>query len=1460
MSLSPRPAVLIADRYAVREKLGSGSMGSVYRCFDTERKRTIALKLLRAGDLSSELVERMRSEFLAIRTLRHPQIATAYDFGYTETGAPFYTRESIDGCPIEPGSARSVAAEEHLAPIVDVIDAVAYLHDHDILHLDIHAGNCIVASSPGRGCVLIDFGLPRSLGELHVSSGDSTWANLPPELRAGEPCDARTDVYMIGRLLQQRVGGEGRIGGEALDEPRLPREIPGWGGRTTLGLERILQRCLQPSPAQRFASVRELRTALLSILGAEDDARTSRSDPQDVLCGREKEVARLEDIVRAASRGETRAMVLHGERGVGKSRLLCELRTVAQLRGLPVAHVDFTSPSGAEPGLRRALQRSGAGTAWLGALSPKHGGTPHERARRAVESFQATDGPALVVLIDRVDAADPDSAVLIDAFAERCASEQDPSRSARGLAFVSVLSSSPETRRLPAMRLQPLGRTAAKKLLVSLAGDRTLPEPILRELASASRGLPRLVERTARQLRDGLELRAVREAAARADRTDGRPAITVPLGADETSVLVALLVAGRPLSRVEVSAAVDRPARLVRMILAELRASGLVVTTGRSAAYAYRLTDEDATAEALGDPTPRQSRRIHRRLADHLAARPSPACGEHVARHLLRAGQIARGRTAALRATEKLCASQAFDRAVDLLGEFLAEEGPLTHRVKLAKTMSRILDAHGDHERGIVTIERVFAESDPSLPDRDRVALLRRLGIHYHRAGRPDEARRAFERVTEIARLPRDLEDVVLVESELAEIHLFSGDYASAEDACRRGLERLQERSIDTAVRGRMQAVLHASLGHVALRRMDSDRATRELETAWRLGLRHATTAERAAILHNLAAASNLRCEFEAARSAFLKAERLVERAGDWRGLAKVSTNLAVLAAKLGRANEAEDRIARAEELSRQFANPRLEFFVEYSRGLVELLLGRGRSAATALTRCLPLGRELGDTYLVGFAEVYLAEAHLLCARYDEALDRLRAAAETSRDEDDPIRDRMVHSRWYLLATLLGNASDRERSMRILERRTRRDARDSASGNTSRVDAYELLDAWNTLFVIAGDLLGATQDAMAADLESKARAAGEIFERCEVPFGARAAAVLRVCTGRARNERAATHEALKVLDREPRGPHAFIAIAEAVVRADVELWLDRPETAEIWLGRAGGEIVGHEAIDLDGAIELLRARLALRKGRIEEARRNLQRSSHALDLLEHRVPARARKPLPRPPSFREPTRLGGATTILSAAPNEHEGAMEIRSVRGTRRSFASDDRCVPNDREAAVARASRLDRRRHGHRQGARRARDLSTEPPPRKALRGRALRLASGCPLRVGDLRARGGCVLRSRDGPHRTLAARRRRNGSLRRGRRVEPGGPNEAPSNDRVEPHEATRRGAIDLDRREVRLLDERGPRRTRGGRNVSRRSLLPNRRGGHSRPAAPGTTRGHSRARPPPARGPRLRARS
>lgn len=1240
MSSSPTPQLqvpVLSHRYAIRRKLGSGGTGTVYLAFDEIAKQLVALKVIRTERLLADSAAGMQAEFRAIALLRHPRIAAAYDFGYTaESGIPYYTREYVDGLPLPAGPPRQEAPRDFLRPILDVLEALVYLHENGILHLDIHADNVIVAADESRGSVLIDIGCRQSAEVSDLRISDASWPALPPELLRRETASERTDLFLVGRLLHYRLTGR-RVG-----EPELPSEIPGWGARLTLALERILAKALQTEPAQRFASARQFRTALLQALG-ETAAIGEDGEPVETLLGREGELEAIEEIERRATNGESGVLWFHGRGGVGKSRLLTEARLRAQLRGLMTVEARFLDDPGPSPTLLHALrtQHAGArgGAAWLEPLAPHFGGSPAERARRAAESFFTGDGPSLILLIDDIDQADSESRLLIEALLNEFTGRAGKRRRGLGLIITSI-EPPRRSRRLGARAIKPLGRAESRRLFADLLSPLVLPESLLERALLSARGVPGHLRRLAAALR--LEWGRGRTVPETAEiplvaLSGGKPqhGEWASLGPREREVLDVMAVTGRSMQAREIAHALQTPTREVTSSLNRLNKIEAVSAVGRGRSRRHQLILQEGISELAAAVPRARVARFHRRLADLIQERiggsrdPDVREVENVACHLLAAGRQRGGVAWALEAARRLRETGSFGRAVSVLERASRREKNPATRLQLAEAMSAILEEIGDHDKGIEVLAPFASAEAAHLSESDAVRVHRRLGIHYHRAGMPAEAMKVFASAHDLATPDRDLEDLIFIDSELAEIHIFQSNYEEARQACERGLRRIEERHLRDDFRGRVEVMLRASLGHIDLRKMRLDAARRELKVALELSASFGTKGDRAAILHNLGVTENLRCAFESARSYFRKAESLLLEAGERQNVVKICTNLCLIEAKLGARDAAFAHLERAEQMLRYFPSPRLECFASYSRGFVSLYFGDFEAAITTFERAIKIGRKIGDSFLQSFGTLYLAEAQLLSGRYGAAAKLLRLL-DRDRETVAPLGlDRVIACRLFLVETLLG--------------RTRKARAYRARYEESRRSDVVFLEAWNEVFLALGDVLGGTT---AAPEGAGLEAALATFRELGIPAGVRFARLVLFLKAIAENDARtlATHLSER---REPEtSPHAFLAVAEPLACAAAALALEETEEAERWLLNSSSSIVGYSFHELDWIIELLRTHLTLKQGRVEEARRHLHRCLHSRDLLAHLVPAGSRAAFLDHPRF-ESVRTAAARLRVS---------------------------------------------------------------------------------------------------------------------------------------------------------------------------------------------------------------------
>ena len=218
---------ILADRYELRDKLGSGGMSNVYRATDRILERTVAVKVL-AEHLSDDdrFVARFRREALAVAKLIHPNIVQVYDTG-VDHGRHFIVMECVEG----KSGAQILKTEGLVDPEVTVeigVQACAgleYAHRHGIIHRDVKPGNLMVVGGPVGGgemtCKLTDFGIARAAEQTRITQVGSvvgTAAYLAPEQVRGEEATPSTDVYALGVVLYQFLTGRLPYEGSSLAE------------------------------------------------------------------------------------------------------------------------------------------------------------------------------------------------------------------------------------------------------------------------------------------------------------------------------------------------------------------------------------------------------------------------------------------------------------------------------------------------------------------------------------------------------------------------------------------------------------------------------------------------------------------------------------------------------------------------------------------------------------------------------------------------------------------------------------------------------------------------------------------------------------------------------------------------------------------------------------------------------------------------------------------------------------------------------------------------------------------------------------------------------------------------------------------------------------------------------------------------------------------------------------------
>lgn len=273
-------------KYTIIAWLGAGGMGDVYRAVDPSLGREVAIKiLLRRFQWSAEAVARIQVEARALAALNHPNIVTVHEFA-AHDGVAFMALELLEGTTLaERLRAGPLAPREALDIALPLAKALTVAHDKQIVHRDLKPQN-IFLTTDGEAKIL-DFGLARLAQSPPSSAGDAaptasghdtaagsrlgTTGYMSPEQIRGETVDARSDVFAFGCVLYEMLFAAApfrRATAELTDaailnEP-LARPLAARNGLSQ-ALFAVCERCLQKSPAARFASAAELSQELSRI-------------------------------------------------------------------------------------------------------------------------------------------------------------------------------------------------------------------------------------------------------------------------------------------------------------------------------------------------------------------------------------------------------------------------------------------------------------------------------------------------------------------------------------------------------------------------------------------------------------------------------------------------------------------------------------------------------------------------------------------------------------------------------------------------------------------------------------------------------------------------------------------------------------------------------------------------------------------------------------------------------------------------------------------------------------------------------------------------------------------------------------------------------------------------------------------------------------------------------------------
>jgi len=285
------------SHYRITEKIGAGGMGDVYRAHDEHLDREVAIKVLRPGTLTDERSRKQfHKEAMALSRLNHPNIATIFDFD-TQQDIDFLVMEYIPGVSLgEKLTAGPLPEKEVVRLGILLAEGLVAAHEHGVVHRDMKPGN--VRLSDSGGVKILDFGLAKLWKPTSDSSStesnldrwaiSGTLAYMAPEQVCGEEIDGRTDIHATGLVLYEMTTGRPPFADVEISQligailHRQPPPPSTLNPRLSPELVRIIGKCLEKEPENRYQSAKELGVDLRRLAHAADTgvSRTEASMEQ----------------------------------------------------------------------------------------------------------------------------------------------------------------------------------------------------------------------------------------------------------------------------------------------------------------------------------------------------------------------------------------------------------------------------------------------------------------------------------------------------------------------------------------------------------------------------------------------------------------------------------------------------------------------------------------------------------------------------------------------------------------------------------------------------------------------------------------------------------------------------------------------------------------------------------------------------------------------------------------------------------------------------------------------------------------------------------------------------------------------------------------------------------------------------------------------------------------------------
>ncbi len=1055
---------IIHNRYRIVRELGQGGMGAVYLVQDMlHDDRLLTLKMIRPDLVGERNLAQFKYEFAALSQLRHPNLVAVHDFGSISGSREyFYTMEYVAGQDLLELAAQHSAAPAGYTWLYDITAqicrALQYIHSRGLIHYDVKPRN--VRITPDGLVKLLDMGLvgeARGEGQMRIRG---TPEYIAPELIRGDPVDHHADLYSLGVTLYEIVAGRLPFAGDSSIEvlrqhveltPPAPREFV---ATVPEALQTIILKLLAKDPAERYDSANQVIQAIGGLAGldlAVDSKQARWSHIQGAgFIGREFELARLQGLLMRAVQSRGGLVLVTGGVGVGKTRLIDELRRHAQLQRALVCE-GACSEFGSSPyqpwvavlGQMASYQRSAApetlstyGPALL-RLMPEladsfglpavEGEEPekHQELLQAVSRFLlACDRPLLIALKD-LHYASVETVELLDYLGQHarqarwllCATYREHQlaphhplhnlqRRARVVSQRQESQTPPDDQPYDLFHLDTLDESDLAELLRSMLGVTDLPSGLLPHLMAQTGGNPLFVENVMHGLveqdllhYDGqhwsIELTDLQQLPASIQEAAQRR--LARLEADSLELLQWAAVTGQSLDLALLAELCMLPDERVLALVTAAVEQHVLKMAEQDGQTVYHLSSDPMREALYQTLTPQERVARHRRVGETMRRLYADQAAGILTWHFERAGDVDLALHYAHLAADQARQASANETAV----------AHYTHALELVHAHDELHDAGREYAllAGRQECYRLLADSNGQQSDLEQMAAIarqlgdarRQIQVATHQVGLANEvgnhvdAQQAARLALELA---RQIDDPQLTADSLTALgntlYLVS-DYEAARSNLQQALELYRQLN-DPA--GEAQSLW--GLGMAAVRSGSQAEALDHFERALPLFRAVGNQQGEADVLNALGITVS---DLARARSYHEQSLAIAQSLGNLSSQARTYNNLALLYWNLGLYSRARDYIERGVQIARDLRmRSRLVHFME-TIGRVYIDLGEYVQAHEALEEGRALSIDLGNRWSESTYWMMLGRVALLRGRPAEARQLIQTACDMQREQ-----------------------------------------------------------------------------------------------------------------------------------------------------------------------------------------------------------------------------------------------------------------------------------------------------------------------------------------------------------------------------------------------------------------------------------------------------------------------------